>query len=52
MKIDPRSGEPAPPEQGDAIFEYFLAEHAPAYRPPAVSADPAADTSLRPVDIF
>jgi penicillin-binding protein 1A len=53
MKIDPRSGEPAAPEQGNAIFEYFLAEHTPVYRPPATSTDPLSDSPpVRSVDIF
>lgn len=54
MKIDPRTGEVAPPEQTDAIFEYFLAEHAPAYKPrttlPGATPDDAAP--VRPTDIF
>ena len=29
LKIDPRTGEPASPDEQNAIFEYFLAEHAP-----------------------
>ena len=33
LKIDPRSGEPAPPDQQNAMFEYFLADHAPTNRP-------------------
>jgi penicillin-binding protein 1A len=54
MKIDPRTGDVAPPEQTDAIFEYFLAEHAPAYKPrmavPGATPDDAAP--VRPTDIF
>ena len=29
VKIDPATGDPASPNQSDAIFEYFLAENAP-----------------------
>ena len=29
LKIDPRTGEPASPDQQNALFEYFLADHAP-----------------------
>ena len=29
LKIDPRTGEPASPDQQNAMFEYFLADHAP-----------------------
>ena len=32
LKIDPRSGEPASPDDQNAIFEYFLADHAPTGR--------------------
>jgi penicillin-binding protein 1A len=54
MKIDPRTGEVAPPEQTDAIFEYFLAEHAPAYKPRMAvpGATPEDAAPVRPTDIF
>ena len=32
LKIDPRTGEPASPDQQNAMFEYFLADHAPTAR--------------------
>lgn len=52
MKIDPDSGEPARARQGDAIFEFFLAEHTP--RPPTVdrSDEPSDIESIKDVDIF
>jgi penicillin-binding protein 1A len=53
MKIDPRTGQPAPPDQSDAMFEYFLAEHAPK---PLTTRQPGTETvdttPVRPVDIF
>jgi penicillin-binding protein 1A len=52
MKIDPESGEPAGTRQGDAIFEFFLAEHTP--RAPEVdrSDEPSDIESIKDVDIF
>ncbi len=52
MKIDPRTGDVATPTQQDAIFEYFLKEHAPKAKPASrfQSGDPQDD--LTPVDIF
>jgi penicillin-binding protein 1A len=53
MKIDPRTGQPAPPDQRNGIFEYFLAEHtpkAPQNRQPSV--DTVDAVPVRPVDIF
>jgi penicillin-binding protein 1A len=52
MKIDPASGEPASPGQSNAIFEYFLREHAPqvdqTQEPPRGS-----DTEeIKAIDIF
>ena len=32
MKIDPRTGEAASPDQQNALFEYFLADHTPTAR--------------------
>jgi penicillin-binding protein 1A len=54
LKIDPKTGEPAPPDQQNAIFEYFLAEHAPTKRPTAQQAEPNATSKepVRPIDIF
>jgi penicillin-binding protein 1A len=53
MKIDPRTGQAAPPDQPDAMFEYFLAEHAPK---PLTTRQPGTETvdnaPVRPVDIF
>jgi penicillin-binding protein 1A len=53
LKIDPRTGEPAPPDQRNAIFEYFLAEHAPPQRASSQSGpDTGTKDSVRPIDIF
>jgi penicillin-binding protein 1A len=53
LKIDPKSGEPAPPDQQNAIFEYFLAEHAPTNRPTnQTNRDPESRQTVQPVDIF
>jgi penicillin-binding protein 1A len=52
LKIDPRTGEPATPDQGSAIFEYFLANHTPALRSNQVNADPDAKQAVQPIDIF
>jgi penicillin-binding protein 1A len=53
LKIDPRTGESAPPDQQDAIFEYFLAEHAPT-APPSNNgtSDSGTRQSVRPIDLF
>ncbi len=53
VKIDPRTGEAASPGDPDAIFEYFLQEHAPS--PPrrdTLQASPDRDTEIKPVEIF
>lgn len=53
LKIDPRTGEPAPPDQRNAIFEYFLQEHAPAKRPTqSTHPDNPVLEPIRPIDIF
>jgi penicillin-binding protein 1A len=54
LKIDPRTGDPAPPDQQNAIFEYFLAEHAPNKRPTTQQTGTDATTKdpVRPIDIF
>ncbi len=48
MKIDPETGEPAPPGQPGSVFEYFLAEHAP---PPATSSVRDTAPSYDEVDV-
>jgi len=52
MKIDPRTGEPTAPDRSDAIFEYFLAEHAPTYAPTIGAPDLDTTQTVRPTDIF
>ena len=53
LKIDPRTGEPALPDQQDAIFEYFLAEHAPTALPSnRENSDSGSGQSIRPIDLF
>ncbi len=49
MKIDPQTGEPAAPSQGNAIFEYFLREHAPARK---TSSTPAVEDEVKAIDLF
>ena len=53
MKIDPDTGQLAASNQNDAIFEYFLAEHAPQTRP-GEGADPQTgiEREIKPEDIF
>jgi penicillin-binding protein 1A len=41
VRIDPLTGEAAPPDREDAIFEIFLAEHAPT-APGTVAREPEA----------
>lgn len=48
MKIDPETGEPAPPGQPGSVFEYFLAEHAP---PPATNSVRNTAPSYDEVDV-
>ena len=51
MKIDARTGALATGPQDDAIFEYFLAEHAP--RPQRLDADgEEGRPNVRPEDLF
>ena len=51
MKIDGRTGALASGPQDDAIFEYFLAEHAP--KPQRLDADSAESApNIRPEDLF
>ena len=51
MKIDPRTGQVAATDREDAVFEYFLAEHAP---PGADQGRPGAPDGeqVRPEDLF
>ena len=51
MKIDPRTGQVAATDREDAVFEYFLAEHAP---PSAEQRRPGApqEEQVRPEDLF
>ncbi len=51
MKIDRQSGGLAPPQQSDAIFELFLAEHTPAPSAGTPISDQESD-DLKAVDIF
>ncbi len=53
VKIDPRTGEAASPGDPDAIFEYFLQEHAPsAPRRDSLQTSPDRDAEIKPVEIF
>ncbi len=53
MKIDPATGAVAPSGQEDAVFEYFLAEHAPAPRSgDDLHAPPGSARDIKPEDIF
>ncbi len=53
LKIDPKTGQPAPPDQADAIFEYFLAGHVPASQPTDQTTTNSDTThTIRPIDIF
>ena len=53
MKIDPETGEVAPSGREDAVFEYFLTEHAPAPRSgDDIHALPGLDRDIKPEDIF
>ena len=51
IKIDPRTGQLAATDREDAVFEYFLAEHAP---PGADQGRPGAteEEQLPPEDVF
>ena len=51
LKIDPATGELAKPGQRDAIFEYFLAEHAPESSQ-AVETPREAPQEIKAIDIF
>jgi penicillin-binding protein 1A len=53
MKIEAGTGEVARAGDPDAIFEYFLAEHAPrAKRQPNVNGTDSDSEDITPVDIF
>jgi penicillin-binding protein 1A len=53
LKIDPRSGEPALPDDQNAIFEYFLAGHTPpGRRSTQMSKDGDSKEAVEPIDIF
>ncbi len=53
LKIDPRTGEPASPDQQNALFEYFLADHAPTARASSQTAtDIDSKQPVRTIDIF
>ena len=51
MKIDARTGALVSGEQDDAIFEYFLEEHAPKAQRLDADGD-EGDRSIRPEDLF
>jgi penicillin-binding protein 1A len=53
LKIDPRTGDPAPPDQQSGVFEYFLAEHTPnAQSSGAAETEPGGEQTIKPVDLF
>jgi len=52
MKIDPKTGEVATPTQRDAIFEYFLKEHAPKLKPSSRRQPDVPEDDFTPADIF
>jgi len=53
LKIDPRTGEPASPDQQNALFEYFLADHAPTTRASSqTTTDIDSKQPVRPIDLF
>ena len=51
MRIDPTTGEAAFPDQANAVFEYFLREHAPVLPERSTTVQPGAD-EIVPVDLF
>jgi penicillin-binding protein 1A len=53
LKIDPKTGRRAAPDQANAIFEYFFAEHAPPeeFVQPGLDGMPDTD-AVRAIDIF
>ncbi len=53
LKIDPKTGEAAPPDQQNAIFEYFLADHTPPARASSqMINDPDSKQAVQLIDIF
>ena len=53
LKIDPRTGEPAASDDQNAIFEYFLAEHAPtSIGTGQPNPDSGSKQPVRPIDLF
>lgn len=53
LKIDPKTGRRAAPDQADAIFEYFFAEHSPPEEIIQPRLEGVTDTdSVRAIDIF
>ena len=51
LKIDPETGELAKVNQANAMFEYFLAEHAPKSRNTVESKSPE-DQEVNAIDLF
>jgi penicillin-binding protein 1A len=52
MKIDPRTGDPAPGSDPDAIFEYFLSESAPKASTDDRFDPGQTEEDIKPVEIF
>jgi penicillin-binding protein 1A len=54
MKIDPRTGNAANPNQSDSVFEYFLAGHLPSEPANQLPDSPSGTetATVRSVDIF
>ena len=52
LKIDPATGSRARPGQNNAIFEYFLAEHAPEAPTALQPNQPAQDEEIKAIDLF
>ena len=55
MKIDPNTGNLAGGDQADAVFEYFLAEHAPkgdSGRRPGAGGEGERRRDVKPEDLF
>ncbi len=52
LKIDPTTGSRARPGQNNAIFEYFLAEHAPEAPSTRQPNQPAQDEEIKAIDLF
>ena len=51
MKIDPQTGLAAPPDDRNAIFEFFFAEQAPTLPSNADGSSPSEET-IKAVDLF